>query len=213
MARITTANTPIEGADLRQETMVQFPPAVPFKFDETGKFVNVPATGVTATPATLNIQNVGEFGQIQVKIAPADVSDQGRTFTSADETIATVDANGRVTAVKEGSTNVTVKTKSANKTATVNVIVGDAPVAVTGVTVAPKTASLSLAGTKTQQLTPTVAPANATNKAVTYQSSDATIASVSSTGLVTGLKEGTATITVKTTDGNKTDTCAVTVAA
>lgn len=82
-------------------------------------------------------------------------------------------------------------------------------VAVTGVTIAPKTASVKVGAT--QQLTPTVAPSNATNKAVTYTTSDATKATVNASGLVTGVAEGTATITVKTTDGNKTDTSAITV--
>lgn len=87
------------------------------------------------------------------------------------------------------------------------------PVAVTGVTVAPTTASLAPGAT--QQLTPTVAPANATNKAVTYQSNNTAVATVSSTGLITvasGATDGqTATITVTTTDGSKTATCVVTV--
>ena len=71
------------------------------------------------------------------------------------------------------------------------------------------TATLDIAGTK--QLTATVAPTTATNKAVTWSTSAAAIATVSSTGLVTAVAEGEATITVKTTDGNKTATCVVTV--
>lgn len=82
-------------------------------------------------------------------------------------------------------------------------------VAVTGVTIAPKTASINVGAT--QQLTPTVAPSNATNKAVTYTTSDATKATVNASGLVTGVAVGSATITVKTTDGNKTDTSVITV--
>lgn len=82
-------------------------------------------------------------------------------------------------------------------------------VAVTGVTIAPKTASVKVGAT--QQLTPTVAPSNATNKAVTYTTSDATKATVNASGLVTGVAVGSATITVKTTDGNKTDTSVITV--
>lgn len=86
-------------------------------------------------------------------------------------------------------------------------------VPVTGVTVAPKTASKAVAGT--QQLTPTIAPAGATNKGVTYQSSNANVATVSASGLVTvvaGATTGqTATITVKTDDGGFTDTSVITV--
>lgn len=70
----------------------------------------------------------------------------------------------------------------------------------------------SLAKGATFQLTATVLPANATDKTVTWSSSAPTIASVSSNGLITALKTGTATITAKT-NNNKTATCAVTVTA
>lgn len=82
-------------------------------------------------------------------------------------------------------------------------------VPVASVTVAPTTASKTVG--QTQQLTPTVLPANALNKAVTYTTSDATKATVNSSGLVTAVAAGTATITVKTADGNKTATCVVTI--
>ena len=84
-------------------------------------------------------------------------------------------------------------------------------VAVTEVTLN-KTSTSIVAG-QTEQLTATVAPETATNKKVTWDSSDKTVATVSATGLVTALKAGTTTITVTTEDGNKTATCAVTVTA
>jgi hypothetical protein len=84
---------------------------------------------------------------------------------------------------------------------------------VKGVTIAPTTLTLSLAGTKTGQLTPTFIPAIPTNTNVTYSSSDPTKATVSFGGLVTGVAAGTTTITVTTQDGAYTATCAVTVTA
>jgi len=63
----------------------------------------------------------------------------------------------------------------------------------------------------TTQLTATIAPENATDKSVTWSSSDDAIATVSSSGLVTGVAEGTVTITVTTTDGSKTATADITV--
>jgi len=84
-----------------------------------------------------------------------------------------------------------------------------APVAVTGVTVSPTSASIN-AGT-TQQLTATIAPANATNQNVTWSSSNTNVATVSATGLVTAVAAGSATITVTTQDGNKTATATITV--
>jgi len=91
----------------------------------------------------------------------------------------------------------------------VQVETGTSTVAVTSVSLSPTSASLGVGGT--QQLTATVAPGNATNKAVSYSSSNAAVATVSSSGLVTALAAGSATITVTTADGAKTATCAVTV--
>ena len=68
----------------------------------------------------------------------------------------------------------------------------------------------SIAVSETLTLTATVAPENATNKAVTWSTSEATVATVED-GVVTGVSAGTATITVTTVDGNFTDTCEVTV--
>jgi uncharacterized protein YjdB len=82
-------------------------------------------------------------------------------------------------------------------------------VAVTGVSVSPTSASLSVGAT--QQLTATVSPANATNKNVSWASSNAAVATVSASGLVTGIAAGTATITATTQDGAKTATSAITV--
>ena len=90
-----------------------------------------------------------------------------------------------------------------------NVKLAPATVAVTGVTVAPATLTLEVG--QTGALTATVAPATATNKAVTWTSSAPAIATVDASGTVKGIATGTATITVKTADGGKTATCAVTV--
>lgn len=83
------------------------------------------------------------------------------------------------------------------------------PIEVTGVTVAPKTNNLEVDDTR--QLNATVEPSNATNKAVSYESDDEAVATVSSSGLVTAIGEGKATITVKTKDGSYTDTATVNV--
>lgn len=84
-------------------------------------------------------------------------------------------------------------------------------VAATGVALAPSELALTVG--ETSQLVPVVLPTNASNKAVTFSSSDDTKASVTDAGLVTAVAAGTATITVTTEDGGFTDTCAVTVAA
>lgn len=85
------------------------------------------------------------------------------------------------------------------------------PISVTGVTISPKTASVDVGGTT--KLNSTVAPSTATNKSVSYKSSDEAVATVSSNGTVTGVAEGQTTITVTTQDGSKTDTATITVNA
>ncbi|WP_185711590.1 Ig-like domain-containing protein, partial [Tannerella forsythia] len=90
-----------------------------------------------------------------------------------------------------------------------NVKLAAPTVAVTGVTLAPNTLTLKVG--QTDALTATVAPATATNKAVTWTSSAPAIATVDASGTVRGVSPGTATITVKTVDGGKTATATVTV--
>ena len=87
--------------------------------------------------------------------------------------------------------------------------INGATVHVTGVGVVPS--SLSVAVGEDATVRAEVAPANATNKAVTYTSSAEAVATVSAAGVVHGVAAGSATITATTTDGNFTDTCAVTV--
>ena len=86
-----------------------------------------------------------------------------------------------------------------------------ATVSVSGVSINKTTISLTEGGSET--LTATVAPDNATNKSVSWKSSDTGVATVDNSGKVTAVKAGSATITVTTTDGSKTATCSVTVTA
>ena len=85
------------------------------------------------------------------------------------------------------------------------------PVSVTGVTLDKATMALTVGGTGT--LTATVAPEDATNKDVTWSSSDTAVVTVDNSGVVTAVAVGTATITVTTVDGEQTATCTVTVTA
>ena len=82
-------------------------------------------------------------------------------------------------------------------------------VPVTGVSLNKTTASIFVGGT--EQLIATVAPSGATNKTLTWRSNSTGVATVNSSGVVTGVSAGTATITVTTQDGNKSATCTVTV--
>ena len=72
-------------------------------------------------------------------------------------------------------------------------------------------AATSIVAGENETLVATVAPADATDKSVTWSSDDSEVATVDQTGKVVGVAAGTATITVTTTDGDFTDDCEVTV--
>ena len=128
------------------------------------------------------------------------------TWSSSDEAVATVNESGVVTAKAEGTATITVSSIDGTVTATCAITVG---VPVTGVSLSQTSAKLHFG--ETLALTATVTPANATNKRVTWSSSNQDVATVDENGVVTAKTEGTATITATTADGGKKATCTVTV--
>ncbi|MDR1764040.1 MAG: Ig-like domain-containing protein [Dysgonamonadaceae bacterium] len=166
-------------------------------------YVAVTNVSINPTVATLY---VGQTQALTATVTPSDAANKNVTWSSSDASVATVDANGVVTAVGPGTATITVTTEEGGYTAACTVTV---KAYVTGVTL-DKT-SISIMNHSTAQLTATVIPDNADNKSVTWSTSNASIATVSSTGLVTAVGEGEATITVTTVSGLYTATCAVTV--
>ena len=148
----------------------------------------------------------GETKQLIATVMPTDAVNKAVTWTSSDEAVATVDDSGLVTAVSEGTAVITVETVNGKTDrCTVTVIKPVIPVKVIRV----NPTALSLKAGKTGTLTATVLPNNATDKTVTWASSNTNVATVDSNGLVTGVAEGTATITAAA--GDCTATCTVTV--
>ena len=171
----------------------------------------VGVTGVTLNKTTLSLVKDAKETLVAT-VAPENTTDKTVIWLSSDETIATVSASGEVTAVKVGTATIMATSVADNsKTATCAVTVTAATVAVTGVTLNKNATSLNVGATET--LTATVNPTNATNKNVTWSSSNTAIATVSASGVVTAKSAGTATITVTTQDGGKKATCTVTVKA
>ena len=165
-------------------------------------------TSVSLDKASLELTE-GETAQLTATVLPDNATNKNVTWSTSNASIATVDANGLVTAVSAGTATITVTTEDGTKTASCTVTV---TVPVTGVTLSQTQASLYYNRTpNTLTLTATVAPDNATNKDVTWTSSDSTVATVDQNGLVTALARGTAVITATTVDGGKTATCTVTV--
>ena len=166
--------------------------------------VTYKVTGVSLSLNTLTL-DVGDSETLNATVQPDNATNQNVTWSSNNAEVATVE-NGVVTAIGEGETTITVTTKDGCKTATCIVTV---TVPVTGVKLNKETLELFTDGSET--LTATVEPGNATNKNVTWSSSDETIATVDNNGTVTAVGAGEATITVTTEDGSKTATCQVTV--
>ncbi len=166
----------------------------------------VAVTGVSVSPTTGSLA-VNSTIQLTETVAPANATNKNVTWTSSNNSVATVNSSGLVSGVSAGSATITVTTQDGNKTATSSLTVS--VISVTGVSVSPVSASLF--PNETKQLTATVLPNNASNKSVTWSSSNTLIANVSTNGLVTPVSSGTATITVTTIDGNKTATAAFTI--
>lgn len=165
-------------------------------------------TGVALAPASMSMVK-GTQRQLTATVIPDTALNKKVTWSSANSAVASVSATGLVTAVGAGSTVITVKTADGAKTATCAVTVTATTIAVTGVSVTPASGVLEK-GT-TLQLTGTVSPANATNQAVNWSSSNSAVATVSAAGLVSAVSAGTATITLKSQDGAKTATSTITV--
>lgn len=162
---------------------------------------------------TLNLK-VGQTSAIKAATSPATTLNKGFAYASSKTTVAAVDAKGTITAKAAGSAVITVKSKDSNKTANVVVNVKantPATVAVTGVSI--KLDKTSIEEGQTAQATATVTPANASNKKVSFSTSDKAVATVDANGKVTGRKAGKAKITVTTDDGKKTASADIEVTA
>ena len=165
----------------------------------------VDVTGVALSARDVSL-NAGSSLSLNATVAPSTATDKTLTWNSSDKSVATVNQSGLVSALKAGSADITATSGSASsEVCTVTVTQS-----VTSVFLSFSSTSLKECGAET--LVATVLPADATTKTVFWTSSDESVATVSSKGLVTALVKGSATITATTKDGAKTATCAVIVA-
>lgn len=152
---------------------------------------------------------VGETLKLIATVAPDNADNPAVAWTSSDPGVASVQ-DGIVTAHKEGRAKITVRTNDGGKTATCDVTVIPKTYPVESVSLDKTSYEMAIGDEVT--LTATVTPDNATNKSVTWSSSDIAVATVDN-GKVTAVSPGEATITVTTEDGGKTAICKVTVKA
>lgn len=167
---------------------------------------------VTVTPSALEL-NVGDKAALKAEVNPEDATDKSVTWESENTAIVTVDSNGNVKAVGEGSTAIVCTTKSGGKTARVEVTVGKGSVIpgdeITGITL--PFPSLTMEVGDSTVLFPTVEP-EVSNPLLIWESSDSATVEVDSTGKITGKKAGSANIKVSSaTNPAVNASCFVTV--
>ena len=168
-----------------------------YDFDEY-KYNNIDmsATGVHVSTDALELKEA-ESAQVSAAIAPYYAKGE-IVFTSEDETVATVDEKGNVTAVKAGETKIKVSVKDSDVYAEISVKVNGEPVVekpITGVSVKADKSELKVG--ETAKLTAVITPEDTTDsKDLKYESSDKAVAEVSDAGVVTAKAAGKAVITV-----------------
>ena len=158
----------------------------------------IPVTGLSLSPSTWR-DNIGESIRLSADLLPTDATIQDIIWESSNNDIATVSSYGIVTAVSPGNAVITAKAAdnpsiSATCTVTVN-----PKVHVTSISISAGPSGTFYEGNQFS-LAATVSPANATDKGITWTSSDNSVATVTSYGLVTAKSPGTATITATSTD-------------
>ncbi|MCQ2802687.1 MAG: Ig-like domain-containing protein [Bacilli bacterium] len=169
---------------------------------------NVPVTGISVSPTSQTLV-VDQTLQLNPTITPSNATDKSVSYSSSNVTVASVSSSGIVTAKNSGNAIITVTSNyDRSISATCNITVQEASVSVTSVSLSSSSETISVGGSIT--LTATISPSNATNKNVTWSSTDSSVASVYE-GVVTGIKTGTTSIKVTTQDGNKTASCSITV--
>ncbi|MBR4298131.1 MAG: Ig domain-containing protein [Bacteroidales bacterium] len=167
----------------------------------------VAVSSITLKPTSCRLIE-GGARTITPIISPGNATNQKVTWDSSDNSVAEVNEYGLVTAVKAGNATITATTVDGGKTATCDVTVEVHTIPVATVTLDITSCEIVVGNIVT--LTATVTPDNATNKNVAWSSSDNSVATVED-GVVTAVKPGTATITVRTEYAGKAATCDVTV--
>ena len=169
----------------------------------------IAVTGVTLDKSTESLV-AGDTTTLTATISPTNATNKNVTWSANNQNV-TLTPNGLSCGVEgatAGTSVVTVTTADGSFTATCNITITASPIPVTAIALDKSTSSLEEG--ETEQLSVTFTPSDATDKSLTWTSSDNTVATVSNTGLVTAVSAGTAVITATTTN-NISDSCTYTV--
>ncbi len=164
-----------------------------------------PVTGVTISNESMTVRKGQEFW-LNATCQPENAMNKLIIWSSSDTSIATVDKNGKVTAVEPGDCVITATSQDSGVTARCSLTVTQP---ITGISLNTNAKTI-LAGEKFV-IIPTIEPLDADNKNVTYTSSDTSVATVDSDGIVTGVRGGKTVIIVKTEERGLIASCLVTV--
>ena len=165
----------------------------------------VPVSGISLEKEVLKM-TVGETYRLTAKVSPEDATDKTVVWKSDDESIATVDQEGLIKAIKGGS-KTTIIAASGEFSASCTVMIEEEVIPVKGITLNKDLIEMAL-GTSCR-LSATITPSDATDKTIIWESSDETIAVVSSSGVVGSLKEGAVEITAYSSDRKVSASCDV----
>ena len=160
--------------------------------------------GTVTLNKTEAIIEKGKTTTLKATLTPTTLEDMSVTWTSSDKSIATVTSKGKVKGVGYGTATITCTSKATGASATCKVTVGK---------VVMNSPEFTLRKSRTMTLIATVYPTTLTDKSVTWTSSDKSVATVTSSGKVKGIKAGTVTITCTSVATGLKGTCTVTVLA
>lgn len=168
-----------------------------------------PVTGIKVSPDTLTLTKKGETAQLTAEVTPSYADNKRVTWQSSDEKVATVDENGKVTAVGNGTATITATSVSGSYTATVSVTV-KIPVEIQKLTIEAEKETLTKIGESTE-LKVKIEPENADLQKLIWKSDNEKVATTDENGKVTAVGNGTAEIIVTTEDGKITASIMITV--
>ena len=165
-----------------------------------------PVTDVTLSHDKADLTKVGETLQLTATVKPSYADNKTITWKSSDEKVATVDKDGKVTAVANGTVTITATSADGKHSATVTITVKISP---EKLTLTAENKTLTKIG-DTLQITAKVEPDNAYDKLI-WKSSDENVATVDADGKVTAVGNGEVTITATTEDGKLNESVTITV--